>query len=124
MDGTVEPRSNFFSGVSAVAVEQVSVTELPDDFTDDERIVLDVREDDEWEQGHIRGALHIPLNDVPARLDEIELDVELLVVCRSSGRSMRILQYLEHVGYEGKCIRGGMVAWESSGKPVQVGASE
>ncbi|NMO04376.1 rhodanese-like domain-containing protein [Gordonia sp. TBRC 11910] len=108
-----------------MAIEQVSVTELPDDFTDDEqRVVLDVREDDEWEQGHIRGALHIPLNDVPARLDEIDLDVELLVVCRSSGRSMRILQYLEHVGYEGKCIRGGMVAWEGNGKPVEVGAAE
>ncbi|GAB16830.1 hypothetical protein GOEFS_015_00270 [Gordonia effusa NBRC 100432] len=102
-------------------IEQVSVTDLPDDFTKDERVVLDVREDDEWAEGHIRGALHIPLNDVPERLDELDLDAELFVVCRSSGRSMRILQYLEHVGYEGKCVRGGMVAWLGAGKPVDTG---
>lgn len=105
-----------------MALEQVSVTDLPDDFTDDQTVmVLDVREPDEWVEGHIRGAVHIPLNDVPSRLDEIDLDADLLVVCRSSGRSIRILQYLEHVGYEGKCIRGGMVAWIGNNKPVETG---
>lgn len=115
----------IYEGVSSVAVEQVPVTELPDDFTDlAEPILLDVREDDEWELGHVRGALHIPLDEVPARLDEIDPDRELLVVCRTSGRSFRILQYLEHVGYEGRCVKGGMVAWLSNGKPVETGTAE
>lgn len=108
--------------VSMDDIRQVPVTELPDDFTDEVgRVLLDVREDDEWATGHVRGALHIPLGDVPARLDEIDLDAELLVVCHSSGRSMRVLQYLDQVGYRGDCVRGGMLAWIEHGKPVETG---
>ena len=105
-------------------IPQVPVTDLPNDFTDDPaRVVLDVREDDEWAHGHIRGALHIPLAEVPARLDELDLDRELLVICHSSGRSMRVLAYLAQVGYDGSCVRGGMLAWIENGKPVETGAS-
>ncbi|MEE3852289.1 rhodanese-like domain-containing protein [Gordonia sp. LSe1-13] len=105
-------------------IRQVPVTELPNDFTDDaDRVLLDVREDDEWAAGHVRGALHIPLGDVPARLGEIDLDADLLVVCHSSGRSMRVLQYLDQMGYEGSCVRGGMLAWVENGKPVETGST-
>ncbi len=110
--------------VSMGDIPQVPVTDLPNDFTDDPaRVVLDVREDDEWAHGHIRGALHIPLAEVPARLDELDLDRELLVICHSSGRSMRVLAYLSQVGYDGSCVRGGMLAWIENGKPVETGAS-
>lgn len=109
--------------VSMGDIPQVPVTELPDDFTAETgRVVLDVREDDEWANGHIRGALHIPLGEVPARLDELDPDADLLVVCHSSGRSMRVLAYLGQVGYEGSCVRGGMLAWVENGKPVETGA--
>ncbi|MFT4043802.1 MAG: rhodanese-like domain-containing protein [Gordonia sp. (in: high G+C Gram-positive bacteria)] len=105
-------------------ISQVPVTELPDDFTDEgERIMLDVREDDEWAAGHIKGATHIPLGDVPARLDEIDLDAELLVICHSSGRAMRVLQYLSQMGVEGSCVAGGMLAWIENGKPVEFGGT-
>ena len=40
--------------------------------------IVDVREDDEWDAGHVEGAQHIPLADVPARLDEIPADAERL----------------------------------------------
>ncbi|MGV9827333.1 rhodanese-like domain-containing protein [Gordonia sp. NPDC003429] len=105
-------------------IAQVPVTELPDDFTgDDTRILLDVREDDEWAAGHVKGAVHIPLGDVPARLEEIDLDADLLVICHSSGRSMRVLNYLAQMGFDGSCVRGGMLAWLENGKPVEVGES-
>ncbi|MDL9947406.1 rhodanese-like domain-containing protein [Gordonia sp. ABSL11-1] len=105
-------------------IRQVPVTELPDDFSDEtDRVLLDVREDDEWATGHVRGALHIPLADVPARIEEIDLDADLLVVCHSSGRSMRVLQYLDQLGYEGSCVRGGMLAWLEQGKPVETGSA-
>lgn len=110
--------------VSMGDIAQVPVTELPDDFTgDDTRILLDVREDDEWAAGHVKGAVHIPLGDVPARLDEIDLDADLLVICHSSGRSMRVLNYLAQMGFDGSCVRGGMLAWLENGKPVEVGES-
>ncbi|MFT4126815.1 MAG: rhodanese-like domain-containing protein [Gordonia sp. (in: high G+C Gram-positive bacteria)] len=100
-------------------IAQVPVTSLPDDFgADPDRLLLDVREDSEWAAGHVRGAVHIPLGEIPARLDEIDPDAELFVICHSSGRSIRVLQYLERVGYEGTCVEGGMLAWVQSGKPV------
>lgn len=106
-------------------ITQVPVTDLPDDFTGKtDSIMLDVREDDEWANGHIRGALHIPLAEIPARLDEIDPDTDLYVVCHSSGRSMRVLQYLAQVGYDGMCVRGGMLAWQEHGKPVEYGSGE
>lgn len=106
-------------------IEQIDVAGLPDDFTDvDDRVLLDVREDYEWAAGHVRGALHIPLDDVPARLDEVDPDRELLVICRTSGRSFRLLQYLAMRGIDGTCVTGGMVAWEAAGKPVDVETDE
>ncbi|QKT05829.1 rhodanese-like domain-containing protein [Gordonia sp. X0973] len=104
------------------AYEQVPVGQLPDDFTGEtDRVLLDIREPDEWAGGHVRGALHIPLGEVPERIDEIDPDVELFVVCRTSGRSFRMAEYFEHVGREALVVEGGMVAWEASGKPVVVG---
>ncbi|MCK0439103.1 rhodanese-like domain-containing protein [Gordonia alkaliphila] len=112
-------------GDVSMDIEQIDVAGLPDDFTDvDDRVLLDVREDYEWEEGHVRGALHIPLDDVPGRLDEIDLDRDLLVICRTSGRSFRLLQYLAMRGIDGTCVTGGMVAWEAAGKAVETGMGE
>ncbi|MDV7174909.1 rhodanese-like domain-containing protein [Gordonia amicalis] len=103
-------------------ITQVPVTDLPDDFTGTaEAVILDVREPDEWANGYIRGAVHIPMAEIPGRLGEIDPDADLYVVCRSSGRSMRVLHYLAQVGYDGICVRGGMLAWQEHGKPVEFG---
>ena len=105
--------------------EQVDVADLPDDFTGvTDTVLLDVREDYEWEEARVRGALHIPLDDVPARIDEVDLNADLLVVCRTSGRSIRLLQYLAMRGVDGACVRGGMVAWEAAGKPIETGRGQ
>ncbi len=64
-------------------VPTTAVTDLPEDAT-----VLDVREDDEWAAGHIAGALHIPMGQVPQRLEDLP-EGQLHVVCRSGGRSQR-----------------------------------
>ena len=61
------------------------------------------------------------LAEVPGRLAELDPDHDLYVVCHSSGRSMRVLQYLAQVGYDGICVRGGMLAWQEHGKPVEIG---
>ncbi|GAA4404278.1 rhodanese-like domain-containing protein [Tsukamurella soli] len=83
-----------------------------------EILLLDVREDDEWARGHAPGAVHIPLGDLPARLDEIEYDRDLYVICHGGGRSERAVRYLEVNGIEAVAVDGGMIAWVGAGRPV------
>ncbi|MDN5756850.1 MAG: rhodanese-like domain-containing protein, partial [Micrococcaceae bacterium] len=49
--------------------------------------VLDVREDYEWAEGHAAGAVHIPMGDIPQRLEELDPDEDTYVICRTGGRS-------------------------------------
>jgi rhodanese-related sulfurtransferase len=95
-----------------------SVPSVPAHEVADGARVLDVREPDEWDAGHIRGALHIPLGDVPARLGEVVGDEDLIVVCRSGGRSARAVTWLRRNGVEAINLDGGMGAWASAGRPM------
>lgn len=74
--------------------------------------LIDVREDDEVEQGKIPQAKHIRLSEIPERLDEIEKDKETIFVCRSGGRSGRACEYLQALGYNVVNMEGGMLEWE------------
>lgn len=80
--------------------------------------LLDVREDDEWRAGHAEGALHIPMSEIPARLDELPEDGDLVVVCRSGGRSARVVAWLGQHGYDAVNLDGGMGAWADAGLPM------
>jgi rhodanese-related sulfurtransferase len=99
------------------AVPEEQVTGLPVEFGAS-AVLLDVREDDEWQRGHAPGAQHIPMGDVPARLAEIDPEKPLYVVCHAGGRSMRVAQYLQRNGYEPVNVSGGMLAWAGAGRPV------
>lgn len=79
--------------------------------------LLDVREDDEWEAGHAPGALHIPLGQLTGRLGELP-EGEIVVVCRSGGRSARAVAWLNQNGFETVNLDGGMQAWSAAGRPV------
>lgn len=81
-------------------------------------VLLDIREADEWADGHAPDAQHIPLVDVPARMDEIDIDATVYVVCRSGGRSLNAVPYLNQNGFDAFSVAGGMVAWQKSGRPV------
>jgi rhodanese-related sulfurtransferase len=84
--------------------------------------VLDVREPDEWAAGHAPGALHIPLGELPARVDELaELsdDRPIYVVCRSGGRSARAAAWLNASGYDAVNVAGGMKSWHTEGRPLE-----
>ncbi|MEV0296648.1 rhodanese-like domain-containing protein [Nocardia sp. NPDC050710] len=106
-------------------VPSVSVQAVPGEFDNTERpegdaraILLDVREDGEWELGHAPGAIHIPMVDVPARIDELDYDADLYVICRQGGRSIEVVKYLEHVGFDAINVSGGMVAWQQAGRSL------
>jgi rhodanese-related sulfurtransferase len=80
--------------------------------------LLDVREDDEWAAGHIAGAVHLPLMDLPTRLDEVPRDRTVTVVCRVGGRSAQAVGWLVQQGYDAVNLDGGMFAWASAGREV------
>ena len=74
--------------------------------------VLDVRE--AWELGisQLPGVRHIPMNDVPDHLGELDPGQPLVVLCRSGGRSLRVAQYLEQRGFAHVSnLTGGILAW-------------
>jgi rhodanese-related sulfurtransferase len=99
------------------AVAQTGIGDLPADFGP-AVVLLDVREDDEWSRGHAAGAQHIPMGEVPARLDEIDPAATLYVVCKAGGRSARVAQFLADNGYQPVNVSGGMLAWAEAGRPV------
>jgi rhodanese-related sulfurtransferase len=110
-------------GMEENRVRQAAVDEVPSTLDTDGSggeavVLLDVREDDEWQLGHAPGARHIPMGEVPARLDEIPTDAELYVICHGGGRSQRVADYLVRNGYQPVNVSGGMAAWAGSGRPV------
>ncbi|MFI9507677.1 rhodanese-like domain-containing protein [Nocardia sp. NPDC052566] len=103
-------------------VSSVPVDAVPAEFDTAEpgasALLLDVREDDEWQLGHAPGAIHIPMVDVPARVAELDYDAQLYVVCRQGGRSFEVVKYLTHIGFDAVNVSGGMVAWQQAGRPL------
>ncbi|HLS09440.1 rhodanese-like domain-containing protein [Lentibacillus sp.] len=94
-------------------MKQIDMKELAKKVKNNESFnVIDVREDDEVVQGKIPGAKHIPLGEVPHRLDEIEKNKHYYMVCRSGGRSGRASEFLEEQGYDVTNVDGGMLAWD------------
>ncbi|WP_369256033.1 rhodanese-like domain-containing protein [Geodermatophilus amargosae] len=100
-------------------VPTVSAAEVPEDAA-----LLDVREDGEWVAGHAQGATHIPMGDVPARLDEVPDGDPVYVVCRSGGRSARVAAWLNRNGYDAVNVGDGMGGWEAAGRPLVSGTGQ
>lgn len=80
--------------------------------------VLDVREQHEWDGGHIEGAQHIPIGELGARVDEVPADRQVLCVCHVGGRSAQATVYLNEQGRNVINLAGGMDAWLQAGRPV------
>lgn len=97
-------------------IPTVSIDGVPDPLPEG-LAVLDVREPVEWEHGHIAGALHIPLMDLPERLGDIP-EGRVLVVCKVGGRSGQAVGYLAQQGHDVVNLAGGMLDWEAAGRPM------
>jgi rhodanese-related sulfurtransferase len=101
-----------------VFARPVLPTASPADVND-KTLLLDVRELDEWQAGHAEGALHLPMMTVPARLDEVPRDRDVVVVCRVGARSAQVVGYLLAQGWERvRNLDGGMLAWEQAGRSM------
>jgi rhodanese-related sulfurtransferase len=97
-------------------VPTVGLDGVPDPLPEDLH-VLDVREHVEWDHGHIEGAQHIPLGELPARIDEVP-DRQTLVVCKIGGRSAQAVAWLTQQGRDAANLDGGMLDWAEAGRPL------
>lgn len=106
-----------FCGISAqndtVADNDVSVSELDEKLKrGDDFVLLDVREPHELEICRIPGSMHIPMGQVPARLNELDPTKEIVVQCRSGARSGQVAEFLRGQGYpDVHNLAGGILAW-------------
>jgi len=82
-------------------------------------ILVDVREPDEWVAGHVAGAVHIPMMDIPVRMGEIPTEGDVVVVCRSGHRSANVVAYLHHHGWDNvHNLAGGLQDWTATGRTL------
>lgn len=81
--------------------------------------VIDVREPQEWQAGHLPGAVHLPLGDLPERLADLPGDTPVVVVCRSGTRSARAAALLRERGVAVANLEGGLRAWVAAGGRLQ-----
>jgi glyoxylase-like metal-dependent hydrolase (beta-lactamase superfamily II)/rhodanese-related sulfurtransferase len=84
-------------------------------------LVVDVREPEEYDLGHVPGAVSIPQAELASRLDELPRDVPVYLVCQGGYRSNRAAQFLAQVGFENVLdVAGGTGAWIAAGHAVRV----
>lgn len=82
-------------------------------------VLLDVREPEEWREGHVPDAVHIPLGSLGARYRELDPSREIVTVCRSGHRSTTALKILQKAGFSRvHNLTGGMIAWQEKKLPV------
>ncbi len=120
--------AGYVVGSPSVRASGLPVTELPNVSASDlhhrlaaerDLVVLDVREPLEWEEGHVPGAVHIPMREVTARAAELPRDRPIAVICRGGPRSSTVGSLLLARGFSRLTnVWGGMIGWLEAGLPV------
>lgn len=99
----------------------------PSDFitewqSDNRPVLLDVRERYEWEQMHIPGSQHMPMNQIPAQLNKLDKDANIVVICATGSRSYSVTAFLQQNGFKARNLQGGIMRWVQNGGQVESGA--
>jgi len=82
-------------------------------------LVVDVRQPEEYRQGHIQGSKLIPLGQLSGRLKELPKNREIVLVCATGSRSRSATKMLVREGYEAVNMNGGMMSWARSGLSIK-----
>ena len=98
-------------------IPTASVSGVPDPLPDG-LVVLDVREQTEWDAGHVDGSVHLPLIQLGEGYADLPAGAQTLVVCRSGNRSAHATAFLLRQGIEAVNLDGGLLAWALAGRPL------
>ncbi len=94
-------------------MKEISAKEVQQYIENGEELnLIDVRDVDEVQAGHIPGITHIPLGLLEFRVHELDKNKPYILICRSGGRSGKAAQYLQDYGYDVTNMIGGMLSWE------------
>lgn len=101
-------------------IKEIEVSELAQLKEKGDAIrVIDIRQPAELNSGIIPGAEALPMHTIPLRINELQQDETLIMVCRSGARSAQACMFLQQQGYEKVFnLRGGMIAWAGSGLEI------
>ncbi len=109
----------FSQNTFAPRTPTIDINELESLIAQDAVLVLDVRDPWEFTMGHVPDAIHIPMQELPARLAELNHDKPYAVICASGGRSQGATDFLIAKGFAGAVsVWGGTSAWARSGRPI------
>ena len=100
-----------------MSIKSMDAKQLHEALSCNENIVLvDCREQHEWDEGRIEKAIHIPLGQIEDRLDELSnKEATIILQCRSGKRSMRAAEFLEDEGYTDLTnLEGGILGWQDN----------
>ena len=112
----------FLSGLFGPSAPKLSAVEASEKMKFGKHpILLDVRQPEEFRQGHIAGAKLIPLGDLRQRMKELPQGREIICVCASGNRSSSAAKMLQKEGYTVFDLQGGMLAWRQAKLPIQKG---
>jgi rhodanese-related sulfurtransferase len=104
---------NLLSALFGPPIPTLSAKELSEKLKVAKRpLVIDVRQPEEYRQGHIAGAKLIPLGELSNRINELPKDKEIVCVCASGSRSRSATKYLIRQGYNAFDMTGGMIMWQ------------
>ena len=106
-------------------IDEVDSTQALDSLRDSERgcVIVDVREREEWDEGHLPGAVHVPRGHLESRIERAAPDKSrpVLVYCASGNRSAFAAKTLEELGYDHVVsLAGGFTDWKRNGNPFEI----
>ncbi|MDG5789194.1 rhodanese-like domain-containing protein [Evansella sp. AB-P1] len=100
-------------------IKQIDTEELKELVKSPEKgkVIIDVRELDEYEAGHIPGVPLLPMNTIPSLLDGFDKNNEYVFICRSGNRSQNVSLYMKENGFDKVTnFNGGMLSWDGDTK--------
>jgi phage shock protein E len=103
-------------------IAEISPHDAAGKFKSGEAVIIDVRDKDEWEQGHIPGATHMSRGTIELDIEEKVPDTNAMIICHcgGGGRSALAAESLQKLGYKNvRSMAGGLKAWKAAGLPTR-----
>ncbi len=122
MDPNENPTDTTRTRREPPVIDQISVADLQAALAAGSARLIDVREKQEFDSGHVPGAVWVPMSLVPLRMDEFRAAEPVYVVCRTGNRSGQVVMWLANQGIQTVNVAGGTVSWQNQGFPIEVGA--